>query len=84
MLANSRTKNNDIYEYFDKIIMKECSDRLYRGNNLNEAQSSKLRRIKCPGLIVLISNEPAHEKKERIIKINKCWEVEEEKKKSVE
>ena len=54
IVENIEGKKNDSYEYFDKIIMKECSDRLYRGHNLNEAQSNKLRRIKCPGLIVLI------------------------------
>ena len=70
--ANIEGKRTDNYNYFDKIITKECGDRLFRGHNLNEDQSSKLRRIKCPGLIVLISNEPAHEIKERILKINKA------------
>ena len=72
--ANIEGKRNDNYNCFDKIIIKECGDRLFRGHNLNEDQSSKLRRIKCPGLIVLIFNEPAHEIKERIIKINKAVE----------
>ena len=72
--ANIEGKRNDNYNCFDKIIIKECGDRLFRGHNLNEDQSSKLRRIKCPGLIVLISNESAHEIKERIIKINKTVE----------
>ena len=72
--ANIEGKMNDNYKYFDKIIIKECSERLFRGHNLNEEQSSKFRIIKCPGLIILISNEPKHEIKERLIKINKSVE----------
>ena len=70
--ANIEGKRNDNYNCFDKIIIKEYDDRLFRGHILNEDQSSKLRRIKFSGLIVFISNEPAHEIKERIIKINKA------------
>ena len=35
-------------------IIKEFGNRLFRGYNLTEVQSSKLRRIKYPGLIMSI------------------------------
>ena len=38
--ANIEGKRNDNYNCFDKIIIKECGDRLFRGHNLNEDQSS--------------------------------------------
>ena len=60
-------------------MIKEFGNRLFRTHNLNEVQSTKLRRIKYPGLIMPISNESEHQIKERIIKINKS--VEEIKKK---
>ena len=34
--ANIERKRNDNYNCFDKIIIKECGDRLFRGHNLNE------------------------------------------------
>ena len=55
-------------------IINEFGNRLFRGYNLTEVQSSKLRRIKYPGLIISISNESEHQIKERIIKINKSVE----------
>ena len=41
-------------------IIKEFGNRLFRGYNLTEVQSSKLRRIKYPGLIMPILNESEH------------------------
>ena len=41
-------------------MIKEFGSRLFRTHNLNEVQSTKLRRIKYPGLIMPISNESEH------------------------
>ena len=57
--------------FFDEVIAKECGERLYRGQYVDENQAQKLRKIKSPGLIVLISNEPTHEIKERLIKMKR-------------
>ena len=56
----------DSYEIFDKLISIEKTNRLYKGHVLNLEESKKLRIIKSPGLIVLISNEPIHEVNQRL------------------
>ena len=34
--ANIERKKNDNYKYFDKIIIEECGDRLYKGHKIND------------------------------------------------
>ena len=66
-------ENNDYsgQNEIDKLINTESFNRLYKGHSLNEEESKKLNLIKSPGLIVLISNEPTHEIRERIINFQK-------------
>ena len=70
-MDNIQGKIKDKYTFFDEAIAKECGERLYRGQYVDENQAQKLRKIKSPGLIVLISNEPTHEIKERLIKMKR-------------
>ena len=71
IVDNIQGKIKDKYTFFDEAIAKECGERLYRGQYVDENQAQKLRKIKSPGLIVLISNEPTHEIKERLIKMKR-------------
>ena len=56
------------YEEFDKLIDFESFSRLYKNHKPNLDEIKRLRCIKSPGLLVLISNEPTHEIKHRLIK----------------
>ena len=56
------------YEEFDKLIDFESFSRLYKNHNPNLDEVKGLRCIKSPDLVVLISNEPTHEIKQRLIK----------------
>ena len=66
IVKNIENNSSETYEEFDKKLALESSNRLYKGHELNIEESKKLRRIKAPGLIVLLSNEPTHEIKQRL------------------
>ena len=65
---------DDNHESLDKIIDTECFSRLYKNHVLDLDEIKKLRYIKSPGLLVLISNEPIHEFKQRLIKFYRAEE----------
>ena len=65
---------DDNHESLDKIIDTECFSRLYKNHALDLDEIKKLRCIKSPGLLVLISNEPIHEFKQRLIKFYRAEE----------
>ena len=50
------------------IMEEEYTERLFRGHNVVNNSIKKLRKVKSPSMIFLISNEPEHEAKERIYK----------------
>ena len=66
IIKNTNNEIEDSFEEFDKLLALESFNRLYKGHEINLEESQKLRIINSPGLIVLISNEPIHELKQRI------------------
>lgn len=66
IIKNIENNFQTSYDEFDALMAKESTERLYKGHNVNIEEAKKLRKIKSPGLIVLISNEPKHEIKQRI------------------
>ena len=62
-----KKKVSDIEEMND-IMEEEYTERLFRGHNADNNSIKKLRKVKSPSMILLISNEPEHEVKERIYK----------------
>lgn len=61
------TNVNENQEELDKLIDFESFTRLYKNHEPNPEEIKRLRCIKSPGLLVLISNEPTHEIKQRLI-----------------
>ena len=55
----------------DELLKDEYCERIYRNHNLNKDEMKKLKKIKSPSVILLISNEPEHEIAEKIKKYNK-------------
>lgn len=66
IIQNIENNIDNSYEEFDKLLSIESTNRLYKGHEINIGESKKLRKIKSPGLIVLISNEPIHEINQRL------------------
>ena len=54
------------YKDFDTLISTECFTRLYKDHNINYEEIRKLKIIKSPDLIVLLSNQPLHQSEEII------------------
>ena len=55
----------------DELLKDEYCERIYRNHHLNKEEMKKLKKIKSPSIILLISNEPEHEIAEKIKKYNK-------------
>ena len=66
IIKNIENNIENSYEEFDKLLSIESTNRLYKGHEINIEESKNLRKIKSPGLIVLISNEPIHEINQRL------------------
>ena len=49
----------------------EYCERIYRNHMVNNEEMGQLKKIKSPGIIILISNEPEHEIKEKLKKYYK-------------
>ena len=60
----------------DELLKDEYCERIYRNHHLNKDEMKKLKKIKSPSIILLISNEPEHEIAEKIKKYNKEKESE--------
>ena len=60
----------------DELLKDEYCERIYRNHHLNKEEMKKLKKIKSPSIILLISNEPEHEIAEKIKKYNKEKEEE--------
>ena len=58
-------------------MINEYTERLYRNHIINNEIAQKLKKVKSPSLIILLSNEPEHEIKQ---KINKLLNVKEQEK----
>ena len=50
----------------DELLKDEYCERIYRNHHLNKEEMKKLKKIKSPSIILLISNEPEHEIAEKI------------------
>ena len=55
----------------DKLMENEYCERIYRNHMVNNEEMGQLKKIKSPGIIILISNEPEHEIKEKLKKYYK-------------
>ena len=80
IVDNIEGKADTSIDEMDKLINEEYSERLFRNHTVDENIVKKLRRIKSPSLITLISNEPEHEIKSRILKYERVKEKEKQKK----
>ena len=45
----------------DELLKDEYCERIYRNHHLNKEEMKKLKKIKSPSIILLISNKPEHE-----------------------
>ena len=66
-IEKNLTVVDENHEEFDKLIDLESFSRLYKNHNPNPEEIKRLRCIKSPCLLVLISNEPTHEIRQRLI-----------------
>jgi len=71
-----KNKTSNLKE-FEAILINEYTERLYRNHIINNEIAQKLKKVKSPSLIILLSNEPEHEIKQ---KINKLLNVKEQEK----
>ena len=71
-----KNKTSNLKE-FEAILINEYTERLYRNHIINNEIAQKLKKVKSPSLIILLSNEPEYEIKQ---KINKLLNVKEQEK----
>ena len=63
-----KNKTSNLKE-FDTILTNEYTERLYRNHIIQNEIAQKLKKVKSPSLIILLSNEPEHEIKQKINKL---------------
>ena len=76
ILNNIEKKTNTSVEEFDKLLSEEYSERLFRNHEINKEIVKKLKIVKSPSLITIISNEPEHEIRARLVKYNNTTDTE--------
>ena len=82
IIDNIEKKTTSTLKEFDLALANECTERLYKNTKIDKENATKLKKVKSPSLIILLSNEPEHEIKEKLIKLYR--EKDPEKKKYIE
>ena len=76
IINNIERKTNTSVNEFDKLLREEYSERLFRNHEINKDLVHKLKIIKSPSLITIISNESEHEIRGRLMKYNNTSDIE--------
>ena len=81
IVDNIEKKTTSTLKELDLALANEFAERLYKNTHIDKQRVIKIKKAKSPSLIILLSNEPEHEIKERLIKYYK--EKDQEKKRKI-
>lgn len=71
IVDNIEKKTTSTLKELDLALANEFAERLYKNTHIDKQRVVKIKKAKSPSLIILLSNEPEHEIKERLIKYYK-------------